>query len=804
MRRSWLVVSLLFLVSGALGLVYETLWMRRLAALLGGTAPAAAATLSGFFLGLGAGSLLFGDRVRRASRPLAFFGLLEMGVGLGALAVGPLLDLYRPAYAVVYGALSGHPAAFVALKFLLAAIALAVPAACMGGSLPALAAAVEGGSHHALARLYRVNVLGAALGALAVPFVLLPRLGVSGAEAAAVSGSFGVGGAALLLARRMPPTLSEVEASGGMAGRGPLLLGAASGAATLGLQALWMRMFALVHESSVYSFTVVVVVFLLGLAGGAGLAGLLSPGAGAERRAMGWSWSVAGILTVVSPWLFHRLTDGLEYVPAGDWSGGLWRLLGLSALILLPPTVALGVAVPLLLETSRRAAGGNAGRAVGRLLAANTAGAIAGPVAVTFLIAPGLGLWWSLAVLGTAVALVGAFVSPGRGARVVAVAGTALGLLVVAAASWPPVRLAPGERLISVREGALGTTAVLADARGRWISVNNTYVLGGTAGLVEERWQAHLPLLLHPAPRRVAFVGLGTAITAGGALLHPVEEIVALEIVPEVVEAARQDFAETNGGVLDDPRTQVVVDDGRNYLAVPRRPFDVVVGDLLVPWRPGEAALYTREHFGAVREALAPEGIFCQWLPLYQLSPQQAAMLIRTFVGVFPQATLWRGGFLADEPTLALVGRKSDRPLDAAVIDARVHAAAGAAAPHDPFLAHPAGLWMFLIGAVSPSAPWLDGVPANTDAHPWVELASARHRRGPRDDWGFLDRLGREAIAGDGTMASLDQAHREWRGTGARLWETAHDRSADAPERLLALLRTLPVELRTALQVDAP
>jgi spermidine synthase len=157
---------------------------------------------------------------------------------------------------------------------------------------------------------------------------------------------------------------------------------------------------------------------------------------------------------------------------------------------------------------------------------------------------------------------------------------------------------------------------------------------------------------------------MGTGITAGAALMHPVGSVVALEIVPEVAEAARQDFAEWNARVVDDRRVEVVVDDGRNYLASTPAAFDVIVGDLLVPWRPAEAPLYTREHFASVRAALTADGVFCQWLPLYQLSPDQLAIIARTFLDVFPSATLWRGNFDPGAATLALVGQRGAGPLE--------------------------------------------------------------------------------------------------------------------------------------------
>ena len=300
---------------------------------------------------------------------------------------------------------------------------------------------------------------------------------------------------------------------------------------------------------------------------------------------------------------------------------------------------------------------------------------------------------------------------------------------------------------------------------------------------------------------------MGTGITAGAALLHPVDSIVALEIVPEVAAAARQDFADVNARFMDDPRVRVVIDDGRNYLASSPRAFDVIVGDLLVPWRPAEAPLYTQEHFESVRGALTAEGVFCQWLPLYQLSSEQLAIIVRTFLEVFPRASLWRGNFSPDEATLAVVGHLGSRPLEPEAIDARVQALAASTDPN-PFLKHPAGMWLFLVGPLKPEMPWFSGARRNRDGEPWVELLSpvadadrnhavlAVSRVTP-----FLEQAAQGPLEGT-PLRGLDDRHRAWTAAGAALSRASLLRGNEGQERVLAILRTLPPELRRSLEVD--
>jgi spermidine synthase len=548
-------------------------------------------------------------------------------------------------------------------------------------------------------------------------------------------------------------------------------------------------------------------VFLLGLtAGAAGARRELLRGR-PPRALLAAAWCIAGLLVVASPRLFAALTDGLTYVGAQGWHSTHGRLLVLALVTMLPASLGLGMALPLVIDMSgsERA---SAGPLVGRVLAANTLGAMAGPVLATFLMGPLLGLWGSLVLLGGMLVAAGAWAGLARAQAALAGGVLATGLL-LGAADVPPVRVqtAVGQRLVSVREGTHGTTAVVANAHDRWITVNNSYVLGGTAAAEEERWQAHLPLLLHPSARRVAFVGMGTGITAGAALLHPTGSIVALEIVPEVAEAAQRDFADFNGRVVDDPRVEVVIDDGRNHLASTPDAFDVIVGDLLVPWRPTEAPLYTQEHFESVRRALRADGIFCQWLPLYQLSPDQLAIVVRTFLEVFPTATLWRGNFDPNEATLALVGHLGSRALDPEAIDARVRALAGSEG--NPFLEHPAGMWLFLVGPLRPEMPWLAGARRNRDGEPWVEMLSAA-AHAARDQavpaasgrvTAFLEQAARESLAGT-ALRDLDDRHLAWRATGAELSRASLVRGDEGQQRVLAILRTLPPELQRSLEVN--
>ncbi|HEV7501568.1 MAG TPA: hypothetical protein VGQ33_16245, partial [Vicinamibacteria bacterium] len=367
--------------------------MRSFTVLFGGTVLAATATVSSFFLGSTVGSLALGALSPRWRRPLLAFGLLEIGVGLGALLVRPILGLYVPLYARLHGPLSAYPVGFAVVKLALATVAVGLPTFAMGGTLPVLAEAVAAGRARLgipVGGLYAFNLLGAAAGAFAVPFLLLPRLGVGRSHLAVVAGSLIVGTIAALMGTRAaredvaasasPETPPAREATA-TARAHPLprprvrLLAFWSGACTLGLQVLWMRMFSLVHENSVYSFALVLVVFLIGLSGGAALArwGLRRQWSASRLLAGGWACAASWI--TLTPWIFFNRTGGLEYLPTADPVASDLRLVWIAVVTLLPACVALGTALPLLMEMASidaDRANESAGPTLGRLLSVNT------------------------------------------------------------------------------------------------------------------------------------------------------------------------------------------------------------------------------------------------------------------------------------------------------------------------------------------------------------------------------------------------------------------------------------------------
>jgi spermidine synthase len=682
-------VLALFFASGFAGLVYEVLWMKELGLLFGNTSQAAATTLAAFFLGLAAGGRFFGRRAARSVRPLRTYALLEVGVAVSALLYFVLLDAYQGIYAPLFAAVGDRPGVFLAVKFVLALVVLFPPAFFMGGTFPVM-------SQHAVrspralgrtaARFYAVNTLGAALGAYVAGFHLPALLGFTNSYLIAIAMTMVVAATATSLARSESGVASPVEGTEPPASAPSSIPAVAvwslaflSGAVTLALEVLWTRMFAQVLQNSVYTFSAILVVFLACLALGAGLASRIArreadPPATVIVLLLGAAGAVA-----VTPLLFVWSTDGLVYLGgSSSWPAYVAKVFGSILFVIGIPTLVLGTLFPYLLKVGEVWRLG-AGRTVGDLVAVNTFGAILGALAAGFLLLELLGLWksiWLLAIVYLIAVLLLPAASVTRVAlyRGASLAGLAVLAVALVGGSLPLVRAGAGDgaRLEAVWEGSAATVAVVREEGSLKIKLNNYYSLGGTDAAKWEAWQAHLPLLLHPDPRSVFFLGMGTGITAGAALGHDVERVVVTEIVPEVVEAARGHFAAHTNGLFDDRRVRVVAEDGRNYLRGTRERFDVAIADLFMPWKAGVGSLYTREHYASARARLTESGLYVQWLPLYQMSAREFGVIARTMVSVFPQVTLWRGDFFSRGPIVALVGHANEAPLDPSATGARL------------------------------------------------------------------------------------------------------------------------------------
>jgi spermidine synthase len=758
------MVYILVFLSGFAGLVYQVLWMKQLGLLLGSTSQAAAVTLAAFFAGLAVGSWFWGRRSRGLENPLRLYVWLEAGIGVTALLYFWILDLYYQIYPALYQRVDSA-SLLLLVKFGLAALLIFPPAFFMGGTIPVM-------GQHAIrklsafgstsARLYGINTLGAALGAGLAGFCLPLWLGFRGTCGVALAVTASVAFMAFLLSRHTAGEFQVSEPTGTVTqpevshGRWLLLVVAfLSGFVVLALEVLWTRMFAQVLENSVYTFSAILVVLLLALAMGSLLSAWLARLSIPPRMILALLLFLGGAAVVVQPFVFIWLTDSLHILTSkGTWLDYLglifWKVLGAIAI----PAVLLGMLFPFLMKAEERHAV-SAGESLGHLAAVNTAGAILGSLVCGFLLLGTLGMWGTFQVLA-ALYLVAALFFPagwGKGALLLK-SGSALLFLLLFTLLDPrglPINsidpMRGREVILETWEGSDCTVAVSRDRYGQSIKINSHYGLGSTAAYMQQKMQADVPLLAYPAIERIFFLGLGTGATAGSALdpkFKQVKRVVACELVPEVITAARKymtnvEGMDFTGGLFKDPRATVLAEDGRHYLMATQEKFNLVNSDLFVPFRLGAGSLYSKEHFESVKARLEPGGVFFQWLPLYQVTEVELFTIARTMLDVFGQVSLWRNNFQPGDEVIAFAGHKDRSPLPANNLDTRSDRRAsvegktirdmdGLALPLDSQT-----ILLFYCGNMTGCEDLFARYPINTDDQPVIEYMAPRSYRNRKD-----------------------------------------------------------------------
>jgi len=712
-RRLLITVKLAFFLSGMAALFYQLIWVRLLSTFFGNTTLALAVCLSAFMSGLALGSYAFGRWAVGRPSPFRLYAALEIAIGLYGVLSPELIRLVRAAYLSLAAGRPLDSPALVGFEFVSCFLVLLLPTALMGGTLPVLSRGVvrrleETGRD--IAWLYGINTVGAAAGALLVGFFLLPTVGLH-ASLLLAAGLNLLAGLAVLLrqpggeAATQPPPAEPAPAEASSVPPAPLvprllLIGfGLSGFAGLALEVAWGRALCLYTGSSIYAFSAVLFSVLVGLA-----LGSLAVARLAARRPITLSWfaeieMLAGLTTVL-------LALGYNYLPVvfyflvSRFQHTYPLLLSLQVavilLYLLPPTLLAGASFPVVARLWVRDSA-TLSRGIGALYAANTGGCLLGAALTGFLLIPRLGLHTTVllcaglyVLVGVAVLLAGRTHRPALGVAVLAVFLVAAGALPDWRHDLMSLGLFHGTettdilntewfKMVYYREGSTCTVAVadVAPEPGTTEPVRVLKVNGkvdastNPADTGTQEMSAHLPLLLADRTDSALVVGLGCGATAGAALLHPVSRIDCVEIEPAVAEGARY-FANLNHGVLTNHRFHLVLADGRNYLAATGRRYDVITSEPSNPWVAGVASLFTVEHFQACRDALAEDGLVCQWLHLYSMHPEDVASIIGSFVKVFPNATLWG----ADESgsDAMLIARKHPWKVDYPALEARLRA----------------------------------------------------------------------------------------------------------------------------------
>ncbi|UCL89542.1 fused MFS/spermidine synthase [Pseudomonas sp. HS-18] len=681
----WMPALLLF-ASGGAALVFQVLWVKQLSLVVGVEVYAVTTAISAFFAGLALGGLAFGRLADRLARPLRLYAALEVLVAL--LAVASTVALANAASAFAF-----LEEAFGILAWALPLVLVGVPAFFMGGTLPVLVRAVEpadGQMGRAGGSLYAANTAGAIAGTLMAAFVFLPMLGVlASAFAAAVFNLIAAAGALTLRREPATPVIAgeSLTAPRGKAARLAIALYCVAGGVALGYEVVWTQSIVQFMSTRTFAFAVVLATYLCGLVLGSALYARRADRVRDPWSLFGLLIAAAGLLAILQvaglgSWLVGLQTraEWLVLQAGGSELAGMCARFAVASLcVVFLPTTLLGAAFPIALRLAVDQQ--HVGRDVGVVVALNTLGGIVGVMLTGFVLVPGIGLVRTLAVLGALAALIGLLAVwrgdgvgkvPRIGVAMVAVLTLAIGALTPA---QHLAQLMPGARngqISFYAEGRGGTVAVIEQGRGD-NHFSRLYIQGvsntGDAmpSLRYMRLQALLPLLIHNGePRSALVIGFGTGITAGAMLRYrDLQHPVVAELLPEVLAAAPR--FKGNFDAIHDPRLDIRLRDGRRELLRSAERYDMITLEPPPPSAAGVVNLYSRDFYELAASRLEEDGIVAQWLPLPTQNDEESRSLVRSFIDVFPNATLWTTEF----HEMLLVGSQQPLHLDVTTIRQR-------------------------------------------------------------------------------------------------------------------------------------
>lgn len=741
----------LFFASGAAALAYEVVWFQMLRLVVGASVVSLGVLLASFMGGMCLGSLLLPRVIPTRFHPLRVFAALELGIAACAVAMPVVLPWLTETY-VARAEASGSS---VLLRAAVACICLLPPTLLMGATLPAISRWVEStrDGFANLGTFYSANLFGAVAGTLATGFWLLPVHDLFVATGVAVTlNVLGAGLATWLAARRKHvPALPNAGGHVTARRRTPVvyLVLALSGFTALATEVIWTRHLSLLLGASTYTFSLILATFLIGLGIGSGVGAWLTR----HLRHPGWMLGVAqlgigiaiafsafGIAYVLPELQPHRVfvTRVRELAPVRY----AWDLARCTVL-LLPGPFLWGMSFPLGLAVLAGRSG-DAGRLVGGLYAANTVGAILGASLTSLFGISHLGTHTSQQVLvgvsaASALVLLIAWILDRHANRTVvrgllglgcaATIGAVVVLAIRRVPEPPQGLLAYGRNVESwstrgtflyTKEGRSATVAVSDEGGG----VRNFHVSGKVVAstipidMRLQRMLGHLPSLMHGHPKSVLVVGCGAGVTAGSFVPYPcIERIVVCEIEPLVPEAAKSYFGSWNHHVFEDPRTVVIEDDARHWLATTNERFDIITSDPIHPWVAGAAALYSEEYYAICKRKLNPGGLVTQWVPLYETNLDSVKSQIGTFLRAFPDGSIWNSDPEDVGYDIVMLGRPDGMvPWDLDLIEERF-----ALWPHvreslaEVELEHPFDLAVTYAGQGEDLAPWLEGAEINRD-----------------------------------------------------------------------------------------
>jgi len=770
-RSTIVLIGLCFVLSGATGLIYEVLWARMLGLVFGATTLAVSTVLAAFMGGLALGSALAGKFAQRIRKPLSVYGLMEILIAMYALLVPLLFRWIDHVYVLIWQQLQPGNFTFSLWRFFLSGVVLLVPTTLMGATLPVLAAALVRSSDrdsNSVTRLYACNLAGAILGTLAAGFVLLPWLGVRTTIAVAAALNIIVGAIAILLQRRSQSHTDagakvEVEDSAPAVDGGGFWFFAAfvSGFVTIGTQVSWTRVLTMIIGSSTYAFSIVVALFLIGLALGAWIVARKD-----RSRSLRSTILLVEVLTalslLLSLFVLNKIpalliTLGLS-LHVASWLGLLGLQILSATLLILVPAVWMGMVMPLVLVWAS-SEGKKAVARVGRSYAINTVGAIAGAFMTGFILIPKASTRFTLLFAAVCCLIVAGVAyrpvsSEGDPAlkRSLAIGLTFVSIIVLFIVA-PRMNLADlsigaydslvrviaktregvtengpdrpdVHELLMYEEGPTATVSVRRDQDTVSLAINGRANASDSIyDMPTQVMLGQLPLLIAPRIENGLIIGYATGITVGAMLQSPIQSVTCVELERGTV-AASEFFNHINNRPLDDPRTKLIIDDARTFLRVTPNRYDIIVSEPSHPWVPGVANLFTEEFFELGRARLREDGIWVQWVQIYQLSTESLRSVLATYHKVFPHVLVFRVGGLNKGKDLLLIG--SNQPLNLDRLTERIGDQRIAAELARVDLKSEADVRGWFVCDESRLGPAVAGAKINTDDNMHIEMTVPR------------------------------------------------------------------------------
>ena len=720
-RRYLPAIFLLFIGSGCAALIYEIVWFQLLEMVIGSSAISLGILLGTFMGGMCLGSLLVPRVVSPERHPMRVYAALELGIGV----LGLLILAGMPVVGGAYTAWAGTGTSGVILRAVAAGICLIPPTVLMGATLPAnsrwVKATPEGVSW--LGFFYGGNITGGVVGSLAAGFYLLRVYDVVAATWTAFGVNVVVAAVAWLLARvtRYVPEVGPVSATAGSGNWSAYVAIALSGLTALASEVIWTRILSLHFGATVYTFSIILAVFLVGLGVGSTAGAVIARETSSPRHALGWCQL---LLCAAMAWAAYMNTESLPYWPINpSLSTSPWYTLQLDLVrcfwVVLPGAMLWGASFPLALAAAASSHPSGAhpaaheedsARLAGGVYAANTVGAILGSLVATFVLIPWIGSSHAqqvLIVLSAFSALLmldptstgaddGAAPGGERAAggsrkswhpaatALLVVAMVAAGLLARSVRELPGLLVAYGRfaatrigqaDVIYVGEGLNASVAVSRMSNG----VLNYHNAGKVQASSEpqdmrlQRMLGHLTTLIPPSPKKIVVIGCGAGVTAGAVSIDPaVERETIAEIEPLVPRVVSTYFAEYNFDVVRNPKVRVHIDDARNFLQTTGEKFDAVTSDPLDPWVKGAAMLYTREFFEGVKRHLNRGGAVTLFVQLYESNTAAVKSEIATFLEAFPNGIVWGNTNEGRGYDLVLMGTAEPVTIDVDAIQAKL------------------------------------------------------------------------------------------------------------------------------------